>query len=413
MNVLATVPVALNALRVNALRSLLAMLGVIIGVASVIVMISISDGAKAEVERQISSLGANTLIVRSGSGGWNGRRSGGGTGTPFSDADVEAIALLIPGVVSASGELNTQAAIVADGVNWTSRIQGVNEAYTEIRDWPIENGRMYTAQEVRSQAKVAVLGSAAAEELFGSTEAAVGRDMRIKNVPFQVVGTLVARGESGGGWGGDQDDIVLAPVSTVRSRLAGGSTTVRDAVGQILVALAPGEDAALVQADIEDLMRMRRDVRAGDEDNFSVNNPAEFIRARNETEQQLGLLLAWTGAISLVVGGIGIMNIMLVSVTERTREIGLRMALGARARDVRAQFLTESVTLCLAGGLLGLVAGVAGSTIFAATGDLPVTVNLTVVAVAIASSLFVGVVFGFYPAHRASRLDPIEALRHE
>jgi putative ABC transport system permease protein len=411
MNFLSTAPVALKALRTNALRSLLAMLGVIIGVASVIVMISISDGAKAAVERQIASLGANTLLVRPGSFGFGGRRGGAGTGTPLSDADIEAIVTQVDGVLAASGELNTSAAIVAGGTNWTSRIQGVNDSYTEIRDWPVENGRMYTAAEVESQAKVAVLGSTVAAEMFGDAESAVGQQMRIANVPFEVVGTLVERGESG--FGGDQDDMVLAPVTTVRNRLAGGSMTVRNAVGQILVALEPDADTAQVQADIEDLMRYRRGIRPGAEDDFSVNNPAEFIRARNETQAQLGLLLAWTGAIALVVGGIGIMNIMLVSVTERTREIGLRMALGARARDVRAQFLTESVTLCLAGGLIGLLAGVAGSTVFSIFGDLPVTVNITVVGVAILSSLMVGIVFGFYPAHRASRLDPIMALRHE
>jgi putative ABC transport system permease protein len=411
MNFLSSAPVALKALRTNALRSLLAMLGVIIGVASVIVMISISDGAKAAVERQIASLGSNMLMIRPGSFGMGGRRGGAGTGTPMSDADVEAIALQIEGVVSASGELSTSAAIVADGVNWTSRIQGVNDSYVDIRDWPVENGRMYTAGEVDSSAKVAVLGKTVATEMFGDAEAAVGKQMRIQNVPFEVVGTLTERGDSG--FGGDQDDIVLAPVTTVRSRLAGGTPTVRNAVSQILVSIAPGSDTEQVQADITDLMRLRRNIRPGAEDDFSVNNPAEFIRARNETEAQLGLLLAWTGAISLVVGGIGIMNIMLVSVTERTREIGLRMALGARARDVRAQFLTESVALCLAGGLLGLMVGVGGSTLFAATGDLPVTVNFTVVGVAVLSSLMVGVVFGFYPAHRASRLDPITALRHE
>ena len=410
MNVFDTLPVAFKALRVNALRSLLAMLGVIIGVGSVIVMISISDGAKAELNAQISALGANSLIIRPGSSFFGGRRGGSGTGTPLTDADAEAIRNEIPGVLGASGVMSTGGTLVAAGANWQSQIQGVNEQFTELRDWEIQDGRMYSASEVAATAKVAVVGKTIVDEMFGGGDA-VGQAIRIQNVPFQIVGVLSELGE--GGFGNDQDDIVLAPVSTVRSRLAGGRATVRDAVSQIYVALLPGEDYEIVQAEIADLLRVRRGIAVGAEDDFAIGNPSEFIRARNETESTLSLLLAWTGAISLVVGGIGIMNIMLVSVTERTREIGLRMALGARARDVRMQFLVESVALCLAGGAMGLLVGLIGARIFASFGELPITVNPTVVLVAIASSLFVGLAFGFYPAHRASQLDPIVALRHE
>jgi putative ABC transport system permease protein len=410
MNLFSSVAVALKALRVNALRSLLAMLGVIIGVGSVIVMISISDGARAQVDKQISALGANMLLVRPGSYGFGGRRQGAGTSTPLSDADALAIAQ-IPGVTATSGEISASAPIVAGASNWTTRIQGESPSYLDVRSWPLQYGRNFTDQDVKDQAKVALLGQTVAEQMFGAGDAAVGQQMRVKNVPFEVIGVLSKRGESG--FGGDQDDIVVAPISTVRSRIIGGSVTVRNMVGQILVGIAPDQNTAVIQGDITDIMRTRRKIGLTGDDDFSVNNPSEFIKARNATQQQLGLLLAWTGAISLVVGGIGIMNIMLVSVTERTREIGLRMALGARGRDVRAQFLTESVTLCLAGGLLGLICGLIGSGVFSLTGDLPIAVNFTVVAVAIFSSLMVGLVFGFYPAHRASQLDPIEALRHE
>jgi putative ABC transport system permease protein len=411
LNFAASIPVAFKALRVNALRSLLAMLGVIIGVGSVIVMVSISDGAAAEVERQISSLGANTLMVRPGSSNQGGRRGGWGSADPMTDDDVFAILNEVPGVARASGELSTSAPLIVEGANWQSRIYGVNEQFADIREWQVVDGRMFNEDEVASSRKVAVIGHTVSEELFGGY-GAIGQTMRIRNVPFEIIGILGERGEAAG-FGGDQDDVVLVPVDTVRTRLFSNFRSVPNAVSMIHVKLLPEADTEIVTAEITDLMRYRRNILPGEEDDFGVNNPSDFVRARNETQSQLSLLLAWTAAISLVVGGIGIMNIMLVSVTERTREIGLRMALGARAADVRAQFLTESIVLCLSGGLLGLMGGLIGSYLFSLSGEFPVTVNPTVVLIAIVSSLFVGVAFGFYPAHRASKLDPIMALRHE
>ena len=412
MNLLASIRVALTALRINALRSSLAMLGVIIGVASVIVLVSISEGTKQAVEAQIASFGANLLIVRPGSSMFGGRRGAEGSGTPVTDSDAEAIRDQIAGIGGVSGEVGASGlSAVFGGVNWSTRITGVNPAFFDVRDWVIEEGRAFTEEEEQSARRLAVVGQTIIDEVFDGASP-VGQSVRIGGQQFSVIGTVAAKGQTS--YGSDQDDIIFLPLSTVRQRFgAGTSPTVRDPVQTIYVEVGAGEDTGRVIADIQDLMRVRRDIQPGADDDFNVSSLAEFIRARNETESQLGLLLAVGAAIVLLVGGIGIMNIMLVSVTERTREIGLRLAVGARASDIRNQFLIESIVLCVTGGVVGLFVGIGGTIAYANVGELEISVNPGIVAVAIGASAFVGVFFGLYPAHRAARLNPIEALRFE
>jgi putative ABC transport system permease protein len=411
MNLGASILVALTALRVNAMRSGLAMLGVIIGVASVIVLVSISEGTKVAVEAQIARFGTNLLIVRPGSRMFGGRRGGAGTATPLTDADVTIIRDTIAGIAGASGELSTNASVVSGSVNWSTRIQGVNTDYFEVRDWVIDEGRTFSPAEERSGRRFAVIGQTIINELFEG-ENPIGQTIRIGGNPFEVIGTVEGKGQTS--FGSDQDDIIFAPLSVVRQRMgAAGAVTVRNPVSSIYIEAGAGESIDRVIEDIEELLRDRRGIQPGADDDFVVGNLAEFIRARNETESQLGLLLAVGAAIVLLVGGIGIMNIMLVSVTERTREIGLRLAVGARPSEIRNQFLIESVILCLIGGLAGLAIGVAGTVIYAEVGELEIAISPLIIAVAIGASALVGVFFGLYPAQRASRLDPIEALRFE
>lgn len=410
MNLLSAIRVALISLQVNALRTVLAMLGVIIGVSAVIVMVSVTAGAKQAVEEQIASFGANLLIIRPGSSARGGRRGGAGTATFMTDDDVEAIASEIDGLAAVAGEMSGTATFVVDGVNWSTRIQGVHAEYFETRDWFVETGRAFYPEEVRSGARVTMIGQTLARELFGASDP-IGQTIRVGSTPMDVIGVMSMKGQSS--WGQDQDDVAFAPINTVRDRILGYDLGVRDPVFTIYAETNSGENPENVTADIEDLMRVRRNIQPGAEDDFTVRNLGEFIRARNETENQLGVLLAAAAAISLLVGGIGIMNIMLVSVTERTREIGLRLAVGAKRADIRNQFLIESVTLCFTGGLIGMAIGVAGAIYIASLGEFPVQIQPTIALIAIGSSAFVGVFFGFYPAHRASRLDPIEALRFE
>ncbi|GGE35689.1 multidrug ABC transporter substrate-binding protein [Marinicauda pacifica] len=417
MTLLAAIQVALIALRINALRSLLAILGVIFGVAAVITTVSLAEGAQEAVNDQIASLGTNTLNIRAGSENRGGRRGGAGSGTPFSSEDVDAIRRDVPVVVAASGTVQGSVTAVSDGTNWPSQILGAHPDYLDVRDWQIAEGRVFTVMENQRSDRVAVLGQTVAEELFpyGS---AVGQSVRLNGQPFEVIGLLAAQGQSS--FGQDQDDIVLAPISTVRQRVLGYSRPgVRDPVQSVWVKIAAGEDMDYAAEELERYLRDRRGIGPGETDDFRVANFAAFITAFRATEVVMGLLLAAAGTITLVVGGIGIMNVMLVSVTERTREIGLRLAIGARRRDIRNQFLIESILLCSAGGVLGLGLGVLMAMGVERLGPmlgvetLAIAVKPSVILIAIGASTVIGVLFGFYPAHRASRLNPIDALRHE
>lgn len=411
MNLFASIRVALVALRVNFLRSALAMLGIIIGVASVIVLVSISEGTKRAVEAQIDSFGANLLIIRPGSSIFGGRRGGAGSASPLTDLDVRAVRDEIAGLSGVSGEVRTSVTAVFGGVNWTTSVTGVNADYFDARGWIIDEGRAFSAAEDESGRRYAVIGQTLINELFDGASP-VGQSLRVSGQPFEVIGTVEPKGETS--WGQDQDDVIFLPLETARSRLgAGVRGPTRDPVQTVYADVSAGEDTDRVIADIQDLLRIRRDIAPGAADDFTVASLAEFIRARNETENQLGLLLAVGAGIVLLVGGIGIMNIMLVSVTERTREIGLRLAVGAKRRDIRNQFLIESIVLCLIGGGLGLVAGIGGTSVYANVGQLDIAVSPLIVGIAVGASLFVGVFFGLYPAQRASRLNPIDALRFE
>jgi len=410
VNPLASFRVAIDALKMHALRSFLAMLGVIIGVASVIVMVSVASGAGEAIEARIRALGTNVLVIFPGSFTSGGRRAGEGTALALSENDLAAIRASVPTVVGAAGMVSGSAPIVVGNSNWTTSVTGVNADYLDVRDWPLADGRSFTEAELRSGAKVVILGATTARELFGNAPA-LGEQVRIKNVPFTIIGTLTEKGQSG--FGTDQDDTALVPLSTARRRLFGAEQTVPDNLRTIMVEVASAEAMNDTQEEIENLLRQRRHVRPGTPDDFQVRNMAEFIRARSETQSILSVLLGATAAISLVVGGIGIMNIMLVSVTERTKEIGLRMAVGARRRDILSQFLIEAVTLCVTGGLIGLLIGGSAAISMSIWGNWPIALKPGLVVIALLSAGLVGVFFGYYPARRASLMNPIDALRYE
>ena len=410
MSVLGLLRVAMRALAVNKLRSLLTMLGIIIGVAAVIVMIAVGAGAQQRVQEQIASLGSNLLLILSGSSTASGVRSGFGGNLTISEDDALAIAREIPETLSGA-QLRGTAQIVWGNQNWSTVIFGATQDYLEIRQWAIASGRAYDAADQAGAAKVCLIGSTVAKQLFGGADP-VGQVIRIRRVPFTVIGVLETKGQSM--MGSDQDDVILMPISTARKRVLGASNIAKQrSVGAIWVKVAEGADMKAVEEQVRSLLRQRHRLQPGQDDDFSLRNLEEVAATQEASSRVLALLLAAVASVSLVVGGIGIMNIMLVSVTERTREIGLRMAVGARTRDILGQFLVEAVTLSLIGGLAGIAIGVATAVGIAEIAGWRIVLSPQSVILAVAFAFAIGVFFGFYPARKAARLNPVEALRFE
>ena len=405
MKPLATLRIALRALRRNKLRSTLTALGIIIGVGAVIAMVGIGNGAKSEVEAQIASLGQNVILVFSGNFSAGGVRSGwGGAGT-MTVEDAQAIGREVPGVLAVSPEVRTHKQVLANGSNWATQILGEGVDYLDIRDWPLAEGAMFTEQDVRSAAKVCIIGKTVANELFPN-EDPLGQTLRISSIPFKVLGILEPKGLSV--MGTDQDDVVIVPYTSSMKRIAR-----RTSINSVLVQSASAKISSRVQNDITLLLRQRHRTGGGRDDDFTIRGQEEIANAATATTRTMTVLLGAIASVSLIVGGIGIMNIMLVSVTERTREIGIRMAVGARGQDILLQFLIEAITLSSMGGIIGIFLGVGSAKLLSAVAGWPTLISLTPIVVAFLFSAAVGVFFGFYPARKASQLDPIEALRYE
>ena len=400
-----TFNVAVRALRRNKLRSVLTALGIIIGVGAVIAMVGIGNGAKAQVEAQIASLGQNVILIFSGSTTSSGIRTGwGGAGT-LKIEDAEAIRREVPGVIGVSEEVVSTTQVAAGNQNWFTRIYGESADYFDIRQWPLADGAPFTSQDVRSANKVCVIGRTTATQVYGN-ENPIGQILRIKEVPFTITGVLIPKGLSTQGV--DQDDIVIMPYTSAMKRVIGG-TTLRN----INVQVGDPQQLEAAQQQIISLLRQRHNIRPGRDDDFTVRNQQEIAQAATATSRVMTLLLGAIAGVSLLVGGIGIMNIMLVSVTERTREIGVRMAVGAHGSDILTQFLIEAVTLSSVGGLIGIVCGIGASKILSAYASWPTLISISSIAIAFLFSAAVGIFFGFYPARKAAALDPIEALRYE
>jgi putative ABC transport system permease protein len=406
----ALLKIALRALAVNKLRSALTMLGIVIGVGAVIIMIAVGAGAQARVEEQIRALGSNLLLVMPGSTTAGGVRMGFGSGSTLTEDDVLAINREVPEALAAPA-LRGSAQVIYGNTNWSTQVFGVTPEYLDVRQWPLVSGRSFEPGEMAGAAKVALIGATVAKQLFGSTDP-LDQSIRIKRVPFTVIGVLDTKGQSL--MGTDQDDLVLVPIKTARSRVLGTASAARNrTVGTIWVKAADGVDTKTVEGQVRSLLRQRHRVQAGADDDFSLRNLQEVMAAQEASSRVLALLLAAVASVSLLVGGIGIMNIMLVSVTERTREIGLRMAVGARTRDILGQFLVEAVTLSLIGGLIGVALGVGGALAVAELAGWRVVISPEAVVLAVAFAFVIGVFFGFYPARKAARLNPVEALRFE
>ncbi len=402
---MSTLRLALDALLRNRGRSLLTMLGVIIGVAAVIVTVAIGAGARISVQNQINSLGSNMIVVMPGSVTQSGARSGFGGASTLTPDDGMAIAKL-SGVAAVSPVVSVRSQVVSGGNNWQTSISGVAPTYTFVRSWPMASGTFFTQNDVASAAKVAVLGQTVIANLFPDGSSPLGKTVFVKGVPFTVVGTLSALGQSG--MGQDQDDTIMIPYTSAMQRLTGQTT-----VNTLMVSAQDSQSVTDVQNEVTALLEQRHRIAPAQQDDFSVRNLQDIAAAASSTGAVMEFLLAGVAAVSLIVGGIGIMNIMMVSVTERTREIGLRMAVGARGRVILRQFLTESIVLSTVGGLIGVVFGLGGTGVVALLAKWPMMIPPAWIAFSVLFSAMVGVFFGYYPARKAANLRPIEALRFE
>ena len=404
-----TLVTAWRALRRNVARSVLTMLGVVIGVAAVIAMVSVGQGADASVQSQIASLGTNVIMVIPGATTSGGVRSGWGGASTLTVADARAIEKECPSIANVTYMKRDIAQVSYGNQNWSTAIQGSPPSYTAVRDWPVTRGRFFTSSEEDGVAKVVVLGRTVVDKLFAYGEDPVGATIRIRGIPFLVVGVLSAKGQTS--WGQDQDDVVIVPFSTAERRVLGSAFL--GTVNMILVSAATAGESNAAVEEITRLVTERHRVPSGEEPDFTVRSMEELFAASAMASRVMANLLAAIASISLLVGGIGIMNILLVSVTERTREIGVRLAVGAKARHILLQFLVEAVVLSTAGGVLGTVLGVGAAILIGRLAEWPVLVSVSAVAVALVFAGATGLVFGVYPARRAARLDPIVALRHE
>jgi len=402
---------AFFALRGNWMRSALTSLGVIIGIAAVIVMVSIGQGTQKEIDKMVSGLGSQRLDISSGGGrGPGGARMSASSFFTLNEGDAEAIREQIPEVQYVAGALRGSTQVVYAENNASTSWQGVQADFFAINGWEIANGQGFDAQDYSSAGKVVIIGETVRKTLFGD-DAGIGQTIRLGRVPFTVVGTLASKGQ--GGFGQDQDDVMMVPLETGRRRLMGAMGLPSGAVMQIALTVADAGELDYVQGEVESLLRQRHKINPGAEDDFSVRNISEIVKTRTQTTNLMSKLLGAVAGICLIIGGIGIMNIMLVSVTERIKEIGLRMAVGAGPRDVRRQFLAEAMLISLIGGVIGIAIGVVGALLVGKFGNLPVELNTKVVLLAAAFSISTGLFFGYYPARKASLLDPIEALRSQ
>src|SRR5262252_8400985 len=407
MNILVIFRIAFRALARNKMRSALTMLGIVIGVSAVIAMVSIGQGAQAQVQEQIANVGTNLLFVGAGSQNVGGVRSGPGAtnSNTLTVEDIDAIRREIPSVAMASPTVNVRGQLVFGNQNWNTQVQGVNEQFPQIKKWGVVNGEFFTEADVRTAARVIVLGQTVAESLFPGTDP-VGQMVRVRELPFRVIGVMKAKGQDAGGR--DQDDVAFAPFTAVQKKLL-AITYVQFAH---VSAISPSATYT-AQDQITDLLRQRHKLAPNQENDFFVRNLTDVAEAADESNRIMTILLGCIAGVSLLVGGIGIMNIMLVSVTERTREIGIRMAVGARPNYVRLQFLTESLVLSLMGGLIGVIIGGGLAALVSKLLGWPTLVSALSVLVSFAFATVIGIFFGYYPAHKAAALDPIEALRYE